>query len=530
MIPALFAKIDRPDLTVMDMCAAPGSKTCQMIESLSNTSNNSSSSSSSCSPEFSIPEGLVLANDIEWKRANMLAHQVLRLNSPASGVVNFDASCFPVLWDEEGKQVLFDRVLCDVPCTSDGTMRKNPDIWREWKTGNSIAIHHRQFRILLRGLELAKPGGRVVYSTCSLNPIEDEAVVAAALANFNGKVKLVAGPAVGNATYSIAAPRGEMYSGGRPGLSTWTVSPPGDAATHIDKYEDTPDQYKKKMLSSMWPPTDDSIKAQLHHCRRFFPHDINAGGFFVAAFEKVSDDAVDSNEESAATDKPAAEQRRGGRPVAVDAKPICKEYYPCPKESLDTIREFYGITEDMLPSELLWCRKDQPKKVFLLSKAAMKMVKAKTRSPFRVANLGVRAFQLVEIKHPKDENAIKGPPNWRIGQDGAPALLPLLNRVAEDKRQVIEIPSLEALAQLLDRKEATLEELGCGDKKTMKPGGVIATLPSSFAVHGGTVAVACMLAQSGKVQCYMDKLQAGALLQAVRDAIKKASQGDVQQK
>lgn len=172
----------------------------------------------------------------------------------------------------------------------------------------------------------------MVYSTCSLNPIEDEAVVAAALANFNGEVKLVAGPAVGHATYSIAAPRGEMYSGGRPGLSTWTVSPPGDAATHIDKYEDTPDQYKKKMLSSkpychplfsillsgMWPPTDESIKAQLHHCRRFFPHDINAGGFFVAAFEKVSNDAVDSNEESAATDKHAPEQRRGGRPAAVD--------------------------------------------------------------------------------------------------------------------------------------------------------------------------------------------------------------------
>ncbi|KAF4754477.1 hypothetical protein FOZ62_027833, partial [Perkinsus olseni] len=198
MIPALFAKIDRPDLTVMDMCAAPGSKTCQMIESLSNT----------CPEDkFSIPEGLVLANDIEWKRANMLAHQVLRLNSPASGVVNFDASCFPVLWDEEGKQVLFDRVLCDVPCTSDGTMRKNPDIWREWKTDNSIAIHHRQFRILLRGLELAKPGGRVVYSTCSLNPIEDEAVVAAALARFEGKVKLVPGP---------------QAVGGRPGLQTWT--------------------------------------------------------------------------------------------------------------------------------------------------------------------------------------------------------------------------------------------------------------------------------------------------------------------
>ncbi|KAF4696040.1 hypothetical protein FOZ60_002272 [Perkinsus olseni] len=501
MIPALFAQIDRPDLTVMDMCAAPGSKTCQMIESLSNT----------CPEDkFSIPEGLVLANDIEWKRANMLAHQVLRLNSPASGVVNFDASCFPVLWDEEGKQVLFDRVLCDVPCTSDGTMRKNPDIWREWKTDNSIAIHHRQFRILLRGLELAKPGGRVVYSTCSLNPIEDEAVVAAALARFEGKVKLVPGP---------------QAVGGRPGLQTWTVSPPGDAATHIDKYEDTPEQYKMKMLSSMWPPTDESIKTQLTHCRRFFPHDLNAGGFFVAAFEKLSDDVVESApEESTSTEKPTADQRRGGRR---EAKPICKEYFPCPKESLDVIREFYGITEDMLPSELLWCRKDQPKKVFLLSKAAVRMVNSKTRSPFRVANLGVRAFQLVEIKHPKDENAAKAPPNWRIGQDGAPALLPLLNTVAEDKRQVIEIPSLEALAQLLEKKEATLEELGCGDRKTLKPGGTIATLPSSFGVHGGAVAVACMLAQSGKVQCYMDKLQAGALLQAVKDAIAaKPSQAD----
>jgi hypothetical protein len=74
--------------------------------------------------------------------------------------------------------VLFDRVLCDVPCSGDGTMRKAPDIWRRWTPANGNGLHTLQLRIALRGAELLRVGGRMVYSTCTFNPVEDEAVVA----------------------------------------------------------------------------------------------------------------------------------------------------------------------------------------------------------------------------------------------------------------------------------------------------------------------------------------------------------------
>ena len=74
--------------------------------------------------------------------------------------------------------LLFDRILCDVPCSGDGTIRKAPDIWRRWTPGNGNGLHPLQLRIALHACQMLKEGGRLVYSTCTFNPIEDEAVVA----------------------------------------------------------------------------------------------------------------------------------------------------------------------------------------------------------------------------------------------------------------------------------------------------------------------------------------------------------------
>ncbi len=107
----------------------------------------------------------------------------------------------------------FDRILCDAPCSGDGTMRKNPLIWRQWSPGASYGLHRLQARlvflvvlrvplfsrnnlrppqnrILRRGLELLAVGGRIVYSTCSFNPTENEAVVAELLRSCAGSVSL----------------------------------------------------------------------------------------------------------------------------------------------------------------------------------------------------------------------------------------------------------------------------------------------------------------------------------------------------
>jgi len=128
----------------------------------------------------------------------MLSHQVQRMGSPCAGVTNTDAQYFPDLWapsDEHKKEPFrFHRVLCDVPCSGDGTMRKTPYIWKSWNKRDGIALHIRQLNILYRGLDVLQVGGRLVYSTCSLNPIEDEAVVAAALTRHGDALCLVPPP------------------------------------------------------------------------------------------------------------------------------------------------------------------------------------------------------------------------------------------------------------------------------------------------------------------------------------------------
>lgn len=86
---------------------------------------------------------------------------------------------------------LFDRVLCDVPCSSDAAIRKLPQKWANWNPKDSHGLHCLQIQILERGLELLKVGGKMSYSTCSLNPIENEAVVAAVLKKYGDKIEIL---------------------------------------------------------------------------------------------------------------------------------------------------------------------------------------------------------------------------------------------------------------------------------------------------------------------------------------------------
>ena len=103
---------------------------------------------------------------------------------------------FPDLFYREGRKgedlrVKFDRICCDVPCSSDAAIRKIPQKWPQWKPNDSQSLHPLQFTILKRGIELLKVGGKITYSTCSLNPIENEAVVAAALKEYPGQIRLL---------------------------------------------------------------------------------------------------------------------------------------------------------------------------------------------------------------------------------------------------------------------------------------------------------------------------------------------------
>ncbi|ELT89427.1 hypothetical protein CAPTEDRAFT_105596, partial [Capitella teleta] len=176
MIPPLCLDV-QPHHKVLDMCAAPGSKTAQLIEMLHSDDS------------IVIPSGVVVANDSDNKRCYLMVHQVKRLESPCFTVINHDATLLPnmVTSAAQPKEILkYDRVLADVPCSGDGTMRKNPDCWFKWNPIGACHLHNLQARILRRGLEVLEVGGRLVYSTCSLNPIEDEAVLAEVLTETAG--------------------------------------------------------------------------------------------------------------------------------------------------------------------------------------------------------------------------------------------------------------------------------------------------------------------------------------------------------
>ncbi|KAH8998106.1 S-adenosyl-L-methionine-dependent methyltransferase, partial [Lactarius akahatsu] len=277
MLPPLFLDV-QPHHLVLDMCAAPGSKTSQLLESLH---------SSQSLLESSVPPGLLVANDSDPKRTQLLIHQTARLPSPAFVVTNLDASIFPTLYlprentrdsESSGRKtrqspLLFDRILCDVPCSGDGTIRKNVGIWKKWSPMDGNGIHPLQLRILQRAMRMLRQGGRIIYSTCSLNPVENEAVIAEALRTSPG-FELV------DVSDSLPA----LIR--RPGLKHWFPSVSRDLQ-FFDSYEEYVASPPGgggavRLAQSHWPPTEEF---NLDRCIRVYPHLQDTGGFFLAVLQ-----------------------------------------------------------------------------------------------------------------------------------------------------------------------------------------------------------------------------------------------------
>lgn len=190
MVPPLLLDVHK-DHTVLDMCASPGSKSSQILEVL-NAYNS---------------EGLLIANDVDIVRCYLLTHKLQRIGSKNLLITNSEAQNFPSIKVEKNghiEELRFDRILCDVPCSGDGTIRKNPLAGLRWdynykklhgyvKFLNEYLLYHAQWNLFSlqldisrRAAQLLKVGGIMVYSTCSLSPIENEAVVAQLLIDGNG--------------------------------------------------------------------------------------------------------------------------------------------------------------------------------------------------------------------------------------------------------------------------------------------------------------------------------------------------------
>ena len=324
MIPPLLMDL-KPGMTVLDMCAAPGSKAAQLLEIIhggeearmrriarkikEDDGRQVSPEGDALQKEIKDDEGsgdwsddgratgLLIANDSDYKRAHMLTHQMKRLNSPNLIVTNHDATMYPsIKLPSQGqihnKYLKFDRILADVPCSGDGTCRKNINVWKDWTPGNALGLFPTQLRILVRALQMLKVGGRVVYSTCSMNPTENEAVVAAAIERCGGLSK------VGIVDCGDALPMLKRKAG----LTSWRV---------MDKYgriwETWQDVEEEKashgeerlgrLTEAMFPPCGADIP--LERCMRIYPHLQDTGAFFITILEKKTE--IRAKPESAPT-------------------------------------------------------------------------------------------------------------------------------------------------------------------------------------------------------------------------------------
>ncbi|KAL7451223.1 hypothetical protein ACHAWC_003057 [Mediolabrus comicus] len=262
---------------VLDMCASPGSKTLQAVEVVVNTMGKKL--------------GRVIANDVHPGRLDSLREAVLRSGVPKGLTdrilyTNYDASNFPP--PKSGK--LFDAIICDVPCSGDGTIRKDPHILPIWSPSTAHSLHGLQLKILLRALELIKVGGTVCYSTCSLNPIEDEAVVSAALREMNKDRK----------SYELLEWPHDLLPGfkRRPGVENWKVAF-YDENRLENEYDDfgslsfysTYDDavvagVEGEASKSFWPHSTNQDHS-LHRCTRLLPDDHDTGGFFLVLIKRI---------------------------------------------------------------------------------------------------------------------------------------------------------------------------------------------------------------------------------------------------
>ena len=147
----------QPGERVCDLCSAPGGKTSQIAGRM-------------------MGEGFLLCNEYSPKRAKILSRNMERMAVANALVVNEDTAVLAKRFPEG-----FDKVLIDAPCSGEGMFRKEEAAVTDWSQEAVEMCARRQAEILHNGAQMVRPGGRLVYSTCTFAPEEDELAVAAFL-------------------------------------------------------------------------------------------------------------------------------------------------------------------------------------------------------------------------------------------------------------------------------------------------------------------------------------------------------------
>lgn len=219
MAPVGFLKA-KPGERILDLCAAPGGKSTQIAGYMKG-------------------RGLLVCNEIHPARAKILSENIERLGVQNAIVTNETPQGLQAAFND-----YFDRILVDAPCSGEGMFRKNEEAFTEWSLENVQMCAKRQDEILDCADAMLRPGGRLVYSTCTFAPLEDEGSISRFLDR--------------HPEYSVAA--AERAQGMSEGVPEWNPAKPDDCL------KDRSEELKKTV--------------------RLWPHLLDGEGHYAAILEK----------------------------------------------------------------------------------------------------------------------------------------------------------------------------------------------------------------------------------------------------
>lgn len=143
----------QPEDTILDLCSAPGSKTTQTGEMMKNL-------------------GTLIANEVQLDRVKMLVYNIERMNLVNTAVTHFKGELLSKIFDDH-----FDKILVDAPCSGLGIIQKKGEISNWWSKERAEQLSELQLKLLISAIKMAKTGGEIVYSTCTLTVEENELMI-----------------------------------------------------------------------------------------------------------------------------------------------------------------------------------------------------------------------------------------------------------------------------------------------------------------------------------------------------------------
>jgi len=168
MLPIIALK-PKVDDTILDLCAAPGSKTTQIASELKNT-------------------GLIIANEIHLGRIKILASNLERCGVTNTIITRKEGRALCKRLNQKGFK--FDKILLDAPCSGEGTLRSTPITYQMWNPKTIKRLSRLQKQLFESAFEILKIGGEIIYSTCTHAPEENEEVINHILESFKDRINI----------------------------------------------------------------------------------------------------------------------------------------------------------------------------------------------------------------------------------------------------------------------------------------------------------------------------------------------------